>query len=92
LCQQCVEEYLKTRLQDAGIQAPKTHDLERLLLLLASIEPTWVSLQPQVASLTDAAVEFRYPGNWATNVEAKAAFALCLKVRKLARKSLGLRP
>jgi HEPN domain-containing protein len=29
--QQCIEKYLKARLNEAGIPFPKTHDLERLL-------------------------------------------------------------
>jgi HEPN domain-containing protein len=30
-CQQCVEKYLKARLEEAGGNAPKTHDLVALL-------------------------------------------------------------
>ena len=33
--QQCVEKYLKARLEEAGLSFPKTHDLEQLLLTRA---------------------------------------------------------
>lgn len=39
--QQCVEKYLKARLQEAGIVFGKTHNLTFLLDLLLSIEPEW---------------------------------------------------
>ncbi len=39
--QQCIEKYLKARLQEAGVQFGKTHDLSVLLNLALPIEPTW---------------------------------------------------
>src|SRR5438552_3154885 len=39
--QQCVEKYLKARLQEAAIAFPHTHDLEALLKLTLRIEPLW---------------------------------------------------
>jgi HEPN domain-containing protein len=30
-CQQCVEKYLKAKLEEAGIRFPRTHDLTSLL-------------------------------------------------------------
>jgi HEPN domain-containing protein len=32
--QQCIEKYLKARLQEAGVRFPRTHDLEELLDLV----------------------------------------------------------
>ena len=61
-CQQSAEKYLKARLEEANILAPKTHDLKRLLALLVPIEPLWSALGRACASLSDFAVEFRYPG------------------------------
>lgn len=37
--QQWIEKYLKARLLEAGIEFPKSHDLERLLDLVAHVEP-----------------------------------------------------
>jgi HEPN domain-containing protein len=90
-CQQCAEKYLKARLQEAGQRFPRTHDLVALLSMLATIEPAWHPMQAELAALTDAAVEFRYPNRWSGNTEARAAYATCRRLRSLARKSLGLK-
>src|SRR6266436_9699242 len=66
LCQQSAEKYLKARLEDANIRAPKTHDLDRLLTLVLPVEPLWAPLLPTLLRLNDYAVEFRYPGHEAT--------------------------
>src|SRR5205814_6425866 len=63
--QQCVEKYLKARLEEAGTAYPKTHDLERLLDLAVAVEPTWAVYRPAMATITDYAVEVRYPGRTA---------------------------
>ena len=44
--QQCVEKYLKARLEEASISFPKIHDLEKLLFLALTIEPAWASMRP----------------------------------------------
>jgi HEPN domain-containing protein len=89
-CQQSAEKYLKARLEEAGILSPKTHDLERLLAAVMTVEPLWSSLRLCVKRLTDYAVDFRYPGNEATAQDAKAALADCKTVRKEARIALHL--
>ena len=90
LCQQCAEKYLKARLVEAGIRFPKTHDLEEVLDLLLPIEPHLGTFRRKLASLTNHAFEFRYPGESATKEEAKIAFSSCRVVRKEIRKILGL--
>jgi HEPN domain-containing protein len=90
-CQQCVEKYFKAKLQDQHIRFPRTHDLVTLLQLLLPIEPSWVLMQPDLASLTEAAVEFRYPGKWATAADARRAFVTCDGIRGVVRLSLGLK-
>ena len=89
--QQCVEKYLKARLQEASIPFAKTHDLSALLKLVLSLEPLWAVYAPGLHMLTDAAVELRYPGKWATKTTAKDATDLCKRFRKTARASLGIR-
>lgn len=89
-CQQSAEKYLKARLEEAGIVSPKTHDLEKLLGLVMTIEPLWPSLRPHLKRLTDYAVNFRYPGSEATAQEAKTAIADCKAMRKEARIALHL--
>jgi HEPN domain-containing protein len=90
-CQQCAEKYLKARLLEAGISFPKTHDLEAHLILAAPIEPAWQKMQSALSALTDAAVEYRYPGQWSDSAGARRAFSTCERFRVAARKSLGLR-
>ena len=90
-CQQCAEKYLKARLQEAGIRFPYTHDLSELLILALPLEPSWGLLQPELAALTDAAVQSRYPGKWSTSAQAKRAFAICHRLRSMVRLSLGLK-
>ena len=89
-CQQCVEKYLKARLEEAGTVAPKTHDLVALLQLLLPIEPMWASFAPAFRSLNDYAVRFRYPGHVATRQDARRALKSCRSIREDVRLSLGL--
>jgi HEPN domain-containing protein len=88
--QQCVEKYLKARLQEAGLVAPKTHDLVALLQLLLPVEPLWASSAPVLRGLNDYAVRFRYPGHFATRMDARRALKACRSIRAEVRLSLGL--
>ncbi len=88
--QQCAEKYLKARLVEAGVDFPKTHDLDAILRLLLPIEPAWVALQDDIDTLAHLAVEVRYPGFSANAGEAIAAVEAARKVRAAARSSLGL--
>ncbi len=88
--QQCVEKYLKARLEEAGIAYPKTHDLERLLDLALPIEPLWAPLRPALVGITDYAVEVRYPGRTTTPAEARQLLNDTARVRELIRQSLGM--
>jgi HEPN domain-containing protein len=89
-CQQCVEKYLKARLEEAGMVAPRTHDLVALLQLLLPFEPLWASFAPALRGLNDYAVRFRYPGHVATRADARTALKLCRSIRIDVRLSLGL--
>jgi HEPN domain-containing protein len=89
-CQQCVEKYLKARLEEAGLNAPKTHDLVVLLQLLLPVEPLWASFAPALRRLNDYAVKFRYPGHVTTRADARQALKACRSLRSDVRLSLGL--
>ena len=89
-CQQCVEKYLKARLEEAGLPVPKVHGLAGLLKLLAPMEPLWMTFEPAAVHLTNYAVKFRYPGHVATKQDAKDALKDCRAIRKEVRASLGL--
>jgi HEPN domain-containing protein len=89
-CQQRVEKYLKARLEEAALIAPKTHDLVVLLQLLLPVEPLWASFAPALRGLNDYAVRFRYPGHVATRADARRALESCRSIRSEVRLSLGL--
>lgn len=57
--QQAVEKALKAWLLHLDVDAPLTHDLRRLLLLLAVESAATADLEP-LAQLTVYAVQFRY--------------------------------
>ena len=88
--QQCAEKYLKARLVEAGIEFSKTHDLGALLDLLVPAEATWELLRFELDSLTDRAVEVRYPGCFSDAEDARGAVEIAGKVRNVVRASLGL--
>lgn len=89
-CQQSVEKYLKARLEEAGINFPRTHDLIKLLSLAVNVEPKWTALQPVMAVLNPYAIAYRYPGFSAAKLDAKDALQSCRRVRRTIRISLGL--
>ncbi|HOC67519.1 MAG: HEPN domain protein [Candidatus Hydrogenedentes bacterium ADurb.Bin101] len=81
--QQAVEKYLKAYLTWHQVPFPKTHDIERLLVLVESINKNLVCSLADTTVLTLYAVEVRYPGDMAaaTNEEAQDAVALMCKAR-----------
>lgn len=89
-CQQCVEKYMKARLEEAGLSIARTHDLLTLYQEVLNVEPGWVVLQPFFAFLTPFAVAYRYPGFSASKSDAKDALTYCRAVRRIVRGSLGL--
>ncbi len=88
--QQCLEKYLKARLNEAGTVINKTHNLSDLLDDVLPAEPNWVVLRPVVTPLTKYAVQYRYPGYKATKAEAKAVLQDCRNVRRIIRTAFGL--
>jgi HEPN domain-containing protein len=90
--QQCAEKYLKARLREAGVRFKPIHDLVALLDQALSLEPEWESLREDLAFLSDYAVSYRYPGEWAQKRSAMDACDRCRQFREAARIALGLRP
>src|SRR5579871_723194 len=60
--QQAAESYLKALLQETGLPAPRTHDLDPLLQLLLPGHRSLRPLRRELKTLTRYAVEYRYPG------------------------------
>jgi HEPN domain-containing protein len=88
--QQCAEKYLKAYLQESNIAFPKTHDLADLLASVLLVEPAWISMTPDLNTLSAFAVEYRYPGDSADLDEAREAFQKCESVRQVIRRGLNL--
>ena len=89
-CQQCVEKYLKARLEEEALPVPKVHSLTALLALLLQKEPLWASFTPSLLLLNNFAVKFRYPGHVATRADAHAALKACRSIRAEVRLNFGL--
>jgi len=75
LAQQAAEKALKAVLVFLQIDFPKTHDLDALRNLIPEDWPLKKN-QPDLASLTEWAVEARYPGDWPEAVETDARSAI----------------
>ena len=88
--QQCVEKYLKARLEEATIPFGRTHDLLVLHQLVLPLEPGWTVLQPLLILLNPFAVAYRYPGITATKADAKEALRHCREMRRVFRLGFGL--
>ncbi len=62
-CQQYVEKLLKALLSRHSIEAPRTHDLRRLIQLAESLVPDLSQFSDASDKLTVHGVETRYPGD-----------------------------
>ena len=63
-CQQFVEKLVKALLTRHGIEAPRTHDLRRLIQLAEPFAPELSPLADASDALTAHGVETRYPDDW----------------------------
>jgi HEPN domain-containing protein len=83
--QQYVEKLLKAILTHEGIEAPKTHDLRRLIQLAAPAVPELVTLTEAADDLTPYGVQTRYLGDWRQieSEERDQAVALARKLGAL---------
>jgi HEPN domain-containing protein len=63
-CQQYVEKLLKALLTHHQIEAPRTHDLRRLIQLASSQAPGLDAFADRADALSMAGVEIRYPDEW----------------------------
>ena len=81
--QQAAEKSLKAYLLWKGVDFPKTHALEDLVLLAAQHDPEFLAFTEQAATLTPHAVESRYPEFEEPALDdARAAVAFAGRVRE----------
>jgi len=92
--QQAVEKYLKAFLTWHQVSFPKTHDLERLLVLVESVDKKLAAELANVSLLTIYGTELRYPGDRpdASDEEAQETIALMHKTRDAVRGALPCFP
>ena len=79
--QQCIEKLMKAILIAEEKNPPRTHDLTVLDSLLRSALSDWHWPIDQLRLLSQAAVMFRYPGEFAGPEEAKAAIHVCREMK-----------
>jgi HEPN domain-containing protein len=84
--QQAAEKYLKAVLVWQQIEFPKTHDIGRLLELVASLDPDLAAALREAASLTPYGVDYRYPGDY-PEVSAKEA-KRCIEAATAVREAI----
>ena len=89
-CQQTVEKYLKAFLVHHQIYFPKTHRIMDLLELCATIDSSFKDELKDADSLTDYAVEIRYPDIWLELgiEEAAEAYEQAKKVKEFVLKKI----
>ena len=80
--QQGVEKLMKALLINKGVTPPKTHRLFVLDELLRPVCPDWEADKESLRLLTNAAIDFRYPGETADYDEAKEALEISLRLRE----------
>ena len=80
--QQGAEKAIKAFLVRCQVEFPKTHDLQELLDLTATVDPELAFALRDAANLTPYGVQTRYPGDWpeVTREEAGKAALTASKV------------
>lgn len=90
--QQAAEKYLKAFLVHHQIEFPKTHDLDRLLDLMAGVAEPLANLLRGVVVLNAYGVETRYPADLPelTLHQAQDAVELATTVRDVVCNAIGV--
>jgi HEPN domain-containing protein len=89
--QQAVEKYLKALLTFHQIESPKTHIINRLLILLQPVEPALAVALDEANWLSPFGAELRYPGDRAETMpgDELRALELARLVRGLVLQAVG---
>jgi HEPN domain-containing protein len=79
--QQGVEKLLKAVLINLGVRPDRTHDLNHLGTALHGLSPTWTWPEEELIYLSRASVEYRYPGEEATDGDARQSLDIAERLR-----------
>lgn len=82
-CQQYVEKLLKAFLTMQGIEAPRTHDVRRLVQLAEPAAPELSGMVDSADLLTEHAVAMRYPDEW-REIDAEEVQSMVVAARQFA--------
>ncbi len=88
--QQCIEKYAKAFLQERDIEFERVHDLGYLHSKCASADPDFEVYQTDFKLLDGYSVDIRYPGDAATESDAREAVIIASRLRDFMRGKLGL--
>ena len=88
--QQCIEKYLKAVLITYGGYVIKTHNLQELFDACVAEGVSLALDAVELKTLSDYAVQARYPSKNLTVDEAREAVRIAGKMRRVLRKALGL--
>jgi HEPN domain-containing protein len=89
--QQCIEKYLKAFLVVNNSGFHKTHDLIELLETALEKDPLLETLRSDLRLLNPFSVQFRYPGDSATEDDARLALKTMRSLRDFFRKKMNLK-
>ena len=83
-CQQAAEKYIKALLVSLRVEFPKTHDLDELLDLLATVRPLVAADLEGIRFLNPFGVQIRYPGDFPELLPGheRTVFDLATRTRK----------
>lgn len=82
-CQQYVEKLLKAFLTMQSIEAPRTHDIRRLVQLAIPLASELSGLDSLADRLTEYAVAMRYPDEW-RQIEVEEVQAVVVAAKRFA--------
>ena len=89
--QQCVEKYFKAYLCQQHQTIPKTHDLSRLLQYLTGLDERWsVFDTAELLTLSQGAIECRYPGVSLTQGLCEEMMTTCAEIRVVFRQYFNM--
>jgi len=88
--QQCIEKYLKAFLFVNSSSFHKTHDLVELLETALEYDPLLEALRSDLRLLNPFSVQFRYPGDSATEDDARLALKTMRGLRIFFRKKMNI--
>jgi HEPN domain-containing protein len=81
--------YAKAFLQEHNIAFERTHNMIYLHSLCNSADPEFDQLRTDFELLDDYSVDVRYPGDFATEDDARMAIEIMDRIREFVRCKLG---